>query len=270
MDCKYLVSRLSEVTDHTLPPHSARSCHFWVGYFQTITSIGELFVAEIILVFRLWAIYRQSRNILIGVLSLFLLSAVATVTVLAIQSKHAVGTNHPLPGIYICILTAKLNILYAVWIPVVVFEGVAFLLVASKAFMHLKHAGDVGAKSIMGVIFRDSFLYFLAIYAISLTNAMIYKFGQVNSIHSLMVKSLGKILTSGIDAQPGLYNIPQGPSSALISITTSRMLLNLRQKAKQDAEIFAKEMSTLRFGSRRVPQSEDVSAADSTPNAISS
>ncbi|KAJ8088591.1 hypothetical protein PM082_013834 [Marasmius tenuissimus] len=217
-----------EWSDHGLVLFDLVSCLFWVKYFQVITGTVELLVGEFILILRLWAIYKRKHIVLWPLLLLWAACGAASVTVLVMQSDGARGSNVPFPGINVCILTAKLNILWAYWVPFVVFEVVAFCLSAYKTFVHYQASQEyklAGFRSVslLMVMFRDSTFYFIIMLAVVLTNALVFRFGT-----------------------PGLYDIAHGPTSAIISIMLSHMILNLRKTARVSgrAEVQGTELSS--------------------------
>ncbi|KAJ7667538.1 hypothetical protein DFH06DRAFT_1182812 [Mycena polygramma] len=198
-------------------------------------SPAALVVTELILIMRIWAIYERKKVVLLAMLLLLACTTVASIVVLVIQARHTTGTNNPLPGIYLCILTSKLNILWAFWIPPLIFECIAFLLVAYKTFIHRRDS--VGTTvSLMSVIFRDSLLYFFVSLCVAIVNALVFRFGS-----------------------PGLYDISQGPSMALFSAVMSRLLLNLRKAGRDEHWNKVDRFSSIQFraGTMRSEQSSD-------------
>ena len=160
---------------------------------------AEIFIAEIVLIIRLWAIYGKSRLVLFGMSALLILTASASVAIAAVQNKNSAGrwhpcchsmtcsltkcisfsgTNEPIPGLFLCLVTSPVGIYYAYWlvlvleslneicnslprrIPTVVFESAAFTLAAYKTVQHVKEAGG-GQHTLMILIFRDSSAYFV-------------------------------------------------------------------------------------------------------------
>ncbi|KAK0496608.1 hypothetical protein EDD18DRAFT_211442 [Armillaria luteobubalina] len=96
----------------------------------------------------------------------------ASATVLEIQFMQWTGTNVLLPGIYLCTLTSKLNILYAYWIPIVIFETLMFLLAAFIGiadFNTPKMKSTYGHRSLLEIVVRDSLLYFVFTLYIRMT-----------------------------------------------------------------------------------------------------
>ncbi|KAK0187620.1 hypothetical protein F5146DRAFT_1003382 [Armillaria mellea] len=126
-------------------------CLAWVGYITIIDGTLQVFIADIILIIRLAAIYGRKKHVIVPVVVLYILTVAASSTVLAIRARNAKGalqdslsTNQPLPGIYLCTLTRKLNILYAYWqvfsswVPISVFEALIFLLAAFRVITDFK------------------------------------------------------------------------------------------------------------------------------------
>jgi len=184
-------------------------CRFWLIGFLPWTGAIAIFIAQIILVFRLYGLYGNSRKILVPILVFFTLCATAGFAILGWTVAHLSVTAHPFPGLTICANTNDAPILYAVWIPVLVFEAVAFALAMFKVCLHLRsefQAGGFGA-SLMEVILRDNIIYISVVTAIYVSNGMLWRFGP-----------------------PMMREVIDGPSVAIVSILGTRMLINLRER----------------------------------------
>ncbi|KAK0445797.1 hypothetical protein EV421DRAFT_2034300 [Armillaria borealis] len=226
---RYLVlfSQTFDLIGYFLPKPSYNVGLAWVGYITIIDGTLQVFIADIILIIRLAAIYGRKKRVIVPVVVLYILTVAASSTVLAIQARNATGTNQPLPGIYLCTLTSKLNILYAYWIPISVFEVLIFLLAAFRVitdFNGPKVLSAYGPLSLLAIVVRDSLFYFVVVLITALSNALEYRF-----------------------ASPGKYNVLYGPTSAALSISMSRMILNLRKTGQQEMVPPSLPLSTLQF-----------------------
>ncbi|KAG7441340.1 uncharacterized protein BT62DRAFT_490613 [Guyanagaster necrorhizus] len=228
-----LFSQTFDFAGYFLPKPSYNVGHAWVGYIIVINGSLQIFVADIILIIRLGAIYGRKKSIVVPMVALYILNVAASSTVLAIQAKHSTGSNEPLPGIYLCWLTSKLNILYAYWIPIAVFESVMFLLAAFRViddFNVPKMEGTYGPRSLLAIIVRDSLLYFVVVLAAALANALIYRFAALEK-----------------------YNVLHGATSAALSISMSRMILNLRKTGREENPPPSLQLSGLHFQEGSTP-----------------
>lgn len=222
-----LFAQTFDLLGYLLPQPSYNFCNVWLGYITIINGTLQVFISDIILIIRLGAIYGRKKSIVVPVVALFVLTMAASVTVLAIQSMQWTGTNMPLPGVYLCALTSKLNILYAYWIPIVVFETLTFLLAAFRVIAEFntpKMESTYGPRSLLEIVVRDSLLYFVVVLTTGLANALEYCF-----------------------ASPGKYNLLYGPTSAALSISMSRMILNLRKTGREENAPPTMQLSVLRF-----------------------
>ncbi|PBK68622.1 hypothetical protein ARMSODRAFT_208439 [Armillaria solidipes] len=159
-----LFAQTFDLPGYLLPQPSYNVRNVWLGYITIINGTLQIFISDIILIIRLGEIYGRKKSIVVPVVALFVLTMAASVTVLAIQSMQWTGTNMPLPGVYLCALTSKLYILYAYWIPIVVFETLMFLLAAFRVIAEFntpKMESTYGPRSLLEIVVRDSLLYFV-------------------------------------------------------------------------------------------------------------
>ncbi|KAH8085939.1 hypothetical protein BXZ70DRAFT_553460 [Cristinia sonorae] len=224
-----MVSRHIDTALYMIPQPSLNVSTIWFKYFQVMTATMEVLIAGLIMIMRLWAVYSRNKPLLAGLMVLWACCGASSIAVLAAQSRDAIGTNSPTTGVYFCIVTSKLSFLWAYWIPFIVFETVVFALAALKTWSYYRvsrrQLSVYRQLSLLEIMFHDSTAYFLILLAVCITNAAIYRFGK-----------------------PGMYNITQGPTTVIISITMSRMIFHLRQVAYNESagtEV-AEELSTFR------------------------
>ncbi|KAG7441639.1 uncharacterized protein BT62DRAFT_936949 [Guyanagaster necrorhizus] len=230
---RYLVlfSQTFDVVGYLLPKPTYNFCLAWVGYITVINGTLQVFIADIVLIIRLGAIYGRKKRIVVPVIVLYILTVAASSTVLGIQAHRATGTNEPVPGFFLCSLTSKLNILYAYWVPIAVFESIMFLLAAYRVISDFnvpKMESAYGPRSLLSIVVRDSLWYFVVVLTTGLANALEYRF-----------------------ASPGKYNVLHGPTSAALSISMSRVILNLRKTGRQENPLPTLQLSVLRFQAGR-------------------
>ncbi|KZT38676.1 hypothetical protein SISSUDRAFT_1061825 [Sistotremastrum suecicum HHB10207 ss-3] len=169
-----------------------------------------LFV-QLILTYRVYAIYNCNRRLLSFLLVLFFFTSTASAATIIVQTRidDPSINNEPAPGIYLCGSTAVPKFIWACYIPLLIFETVVFLLMAHKAVMQwgiklLPSGSDatVGEK-LVRVLFYDSFIYFISVLGIFTTMTFLFRFTSAS-----------------------VFNTATGPAFAMISILGSHMILN--------------------------------------------
>ncbi|KZS96447.1 hypothetical protein SISNIDRAFT_547850 [Sistotremastrum niveocremeum HHB9708] len=172
---------------------------------------SEIFIVQMVLTYRIYAIYERDRRVLMFLSFLLLCTSTAATATVIKQAKVSYGTNQPVPGIYLCDVTSRLNFLWAYWIPILIFETVVFGFMAYKALSKwkklkiLRHDQNptVGAK-LIGILFYDSFTYYICVLVLFTMMTFVFRY-----------------------ASESVIDIMTGPVFAIISILANRMLLNL-------------------------------------------
>ncbi|KZS96442.1 hypothetical protein SISNIDRAFT_547848 [Sistotremastrum niveocremeum HHB9708] len=207
-----IIAELLNVVVQSLPRPSVNVCQYWLGSWTSGTHTAEIFIVQMILSYRIYAVYECNRRLLIYLSILLLCTSTAATATLSMQVQATKGTltNEPAPGIYLCDVTAKLTYIWAYWIPILIFETVVFGLMAHKALnqwgvklLQPKASPSVGEKMVT-VLFYDSFIYFVSVLAVFTTLTFLFRYTSEN-----------------------VFNTAHGPSFAIISILANRMLLNL-------------------------------------------
>ncbi|KZT38216.1 hypothetical protein SISSUDRAFT_1062148 [Sistotremastrum suecicum HHB10207 ss-3] len=187
-------------------------CQYWLGSWTSGTHTAEIFIIQMILSYRIYAVYECNRRLLIYLSILLLCTSTAATATLSMQVQATKGTltNEPAPGIYICDVTAKLKFIWAYWIPILIFESVVFALMAHKALnqwgvrlLQPKASPSIGEKMV-AILFYDSFIYFVSVLVVFTTLTFLFRYTSEN-----------------------VFNTAHGPSFAIISVLANRMLLNL-------------------------------------------
>ncbi|KZT38220.1 hypothetical protein SISSUDRAFT_772587 [Sistotremastrum suecicum HHB10207 ss-3] len=142
-----------------------------------------------VLTYRIYAIYERDRRVLMFLSFLLLCTSTAATATVIKQAKVSYGTNQPVPGIYLCDVTSRLNFLWAYWIPILIFETVVFGFMAYKALSKwkklkiLRHDQNptVGAK-LIGILFYDSFTYYICVLVLFTMMTFVFRYASESVI----------------------------------------------------------------------------------------
>ncbi|KAF8870370.1 hypothetical protein BD779DRAFT_547154 [Infundibulicybe gibba] len=167
----------------------------------------EVLLVQGILIARLQAMYAYNKMLLKFLLLLYVASGTSAIFVAAFSLRTNIVTAHPAPGLVVCSSLTPPGHIYALWIPILGFESIAFCLAAQKAFYHLWRNPFKGSSVMrfMEVVLRDSVIYFFIILAAYLVNTFIWRF-----------------------ASPNLLDVVHGMTLATVSLLGTRMLINLK------------------------------------------
>ncbi|KZT43413.1 hypothetical protein SISSUDRAFT_1057807 [Sistotremastrum suecicum HHB10207 ss-3] len=195
----------------------------WGGFFIAATGSVQVSLAELILILRLYAIYESNRMILYCLVPLLsVTSGVSLVVLWFAQAKRTEMATYP---VRFCHTITNRNFLYAFWLPILVFECTAFGFAAYKTHEHMRElnrfrpAGirnTLSAARIFEILFRDSLLYFASALILFLANGLMWRYAALQDL-----------------------TLIDGPTSVLIAILTSRMILNVHQSQDKHMEAYS-------------------------------
>ncbi|TFK22814.1 hypothetical protein FA15DRAFT_757739 [Coprinopsis marcescibilis] len=192
--------------------------------FKGASSIALIGVTTLLMILRVWALYRNSRLVL--AFMLFLLSCQIALSAAGLNTGFPVIlSNVPIHG---CIHTSRSVLFSAIWICPVITDAVAFVLMLCRKKDYrmarpVSISGVKGSLSLSDTIFRDGTMYFLAVLVSNLTNALIFFLANEN------LKPIA------------------GPFNQLLtSMLVSRLVMNLRNAGAAASgpptEIFTQEI----------------------------
>jgi len=152
-------------------------------YWQAAAAAVQVLLTHVILALRLYAMYGNSRKILLFLVAL-IIAEFLCIVVGNVVGSHGIGshttvyTNEPLPGIFICAPGPKIHyrwapFLYTAILPV---ESVFLWLALRKAWMQ---SPSVGGRTLMQRLTRDSVFYFILIFSVYIGNTIIWTFNHV-------------------------------------------------------------------------------------------
>jgi len=178
------------------PQWTGLACSRFVA-FEGSTTIALIAVCELIMILRIYALYRRSNRILLFLGTLW----IAQITISSIGISNGFALPLP-PGFVGCIFTGKKAIFPAIWVSPVVTDGVMFLLTLNRSREFLKKSGTAPT---LYIFVRDGTIYFLIICIANLLNILIYFLAEVD------LKPIGASF-----------------SQLATSVMISRLVLNLR------------------------------------------
>ncbi|KAJ7707398.1 hypothetical protein B0H17DRAFT_1191903 [Mycena rosella] len=174
---------------------------------EAITCSFIVVTADIILVMRVWVLYGRAKKLLYFFLPLIIVEIiamliVAVLTILPLRDYFHIGTT--ILGCYSLRVPRYLTF-YA--IPPAVTTFIAFGMTIYKCGLSL--FDNSGAyMPVITLFFRDGVFWFLAMFAISFTDLLVWARGR-----------------------PGLAQATIAPATVLVSVIGSRILLNLKRVA---------------------------------------
>jgi len=186
---------------------SQNFCYHWLRC-QGWASAIVVWSMQVIMQFRIFAMYKRSRSISIFVAVCFIGEVIAMSSILAYSYKHIDAVSEPLSQVHICTPINVPSYFYAFWLPIISFECILLLLalwIGGQHIFELWTLRQWDSERVISILLRDSIFYFLATLAAYTTNAVLW-------------------LT-----YPAIWiEIPTGFSISTTCIMGCRMLLNLR------------------------------------------
>lgn len=209
-----IVSQTFNTTAQLHPVGSDAFCKFWLAGLYTWSGALEILVAQCILLARLNAVYGNKQSFFLATSAFLALTTSAYCSVFIYNVVRMRVTAHPYPGVNMCIAVNGTGPLYLIWIPVLLFEAVAFGLLMHKVVGQMRRDQRVrfSRKTLLHVIMRDNLVYFAIILVLYLAEGILW------AQHDIPEREL-------LD----------GPSIAIISILGNRMLLNIRRRNRDAA-----------------------------------
>jgi len=168
--------------------------------------VWGIFIAELILVFRTWAIWGKSSKLALSLLAFLCCLAIPT-GIIAYIGLNSVEFS-PSPSLLeTCWVTKPISpILFIDYVIIVAFESVVLALTLYKGLQHLRQS----SSSLIVTLYRDGVLYYTYLIGFSLLNIV--------------------VLVIAPKPAPSLILMQRD----LHSILTGRILLNLREAACRD------------------------------------
>lgn len=181
-------------------PWSKSVCDRYVLFPEALKLVNS-FGVGLVFIIRLFAIYNQSRAMLL--FGSFLLAAELGTKIWAFTD----GTRLDLPDGFVgCILVGRTSSRFVFsWIAELFFDSAMFILTLWRTIAYNNALNNGSTKSLMRLIQRDGIAYYATISIINLVTVVIFLFASAN-----------------------LKSISAGFSVSIMSIMVSRLILNLR------------------------------------------
>ncbi|GLB38914.1 hypothetical protein LshimejAT787_0600760 [Lyophyllum shimeji] len=184
------------------------SC-FRFFHWQGWTGLIACMIAEVILQMRLYAMYSLNKKVLAVMGGCFIVATAASAFVLGSVLSKITATAFPLtPNLIFCVPSNISHQFFVFWIPMLAFETLMCGLALYKGYETFRTSGSRfrTGRYLVGILIRDSVLYFLVMFATYLTNLLVW-----------------------ITASQNLLEIPIGFSVALSCVMGNHIVLNVRQ-----------------------------------------
>lgn len=190
-------------------PHLSNA--FCLNFFrwQGWTGLIACMIAEVILQMRLYAMYSLNKKVLAVMGGCFIVATAASATVMGTVLSRITAVAYPLtPNLIFCVPSNISHHFFAFWIPMLAFETLLCGMALYKGYETFRSSGSRfrTGRHLVGILIRDSILYFLVMFATYLTNLLVW-----------------------ITASQNLLEIPIGFSVALSCVMGNRIVLNVRQ-----------------------------------------
>jgi len=176
----------------------------WQGW----TGLLGCMFAEGILQIRIYALYSLNKKILALMLILFVLCLTSSAYVMITVLSSVTASAFPVPGGTFCIVKGVPRHFYTFWIPMLLFETLLCTLAIIQGVQTYKAQGSLfrRGRQLVGILVRDSLMYFLIICSTYLTCLLMWAVAPVN-----------------------LLGVPIGFSLAMSCVLANRVVLNVRQ-----------------------------------------
>jgi len=147
-------------------------------FVQSWLGVLLLFLIQLTLQVRLYALYRASKTILALMTLGYVCEIAAMLTIFVLLDAGSQITNEIMNGLYICadLEAPSFYRQYVIWLPVVAYDGILFLLAARRGvsiWMSGYRAKRVDGVYIADVLVKDNVGYFVCILLICIISVVI-------------------------------------------------------------------------------------------------
>ncbi|KAF8582171.1 hypothetical protein K439DRAFT_1661960 [Ramaria rubella] len=157
-------------------------------------------LAEIVLIFRTWAIWGQKRKVALGlpILLIIVVIPLGFLTRIGLTSvTYADVSELPIPNLQSCFITKNddITILWD-YVVILAFETVILVLTLIKGFQHYRHT----TSSLVSTLYQDGILYYVYLLLLSIANVLFLALveGKTGATLILMQRVFHAILTGRI------------------------------------------------------------------------
>lgn len=176
-----------------------------------------VWLVQIILQMRLFALYNRSRKVLLLMGSAFLVEILAMIAILITANLTSGTSNEPIPGVKICTNEDTSNSFYVFWLPILCFEFLLCSLAVRAGIQRSRDEISYMALSnrvfLFDVLIKGNVGYFLVIFLVGVVNAVMW--GALS---------------------PEWVEIPEGFPHGVAVIAGCRLILHIRHAATPASE----------------------------------
>ncbi|EGO22711.1 hypothetical protein SERLADRAFT_393218 [Serpula lacrymans var. lacrymans S7.9] len=176
--------------------------------FQSWASTIIIWTMQIIMQFRIYAMYQWSKKIICFVAACFIIEVAFMFAVKMVSARSGAYPDlSPIDGVHPCIYKALPDFLYSSWVAMMSYESILF---SFAVWMGIKHVKEMRALrylrggSIFEVLIRDSSFYFML--------------------------TLSTCAGMWLALPADMFEVPEGFSIAVTTIMGCRLVLNLREE----------------------------------------
>ncbi|KAJ7848484.1 hypothetical protein B0H14DRAFT_2767863 [Mycena olivaceomarginata] len=202
---------------------------------EIILSIICVAMNQVIMQIRIHAMYNQNRalKIILSLLFVLELSAEFTIGIVKLATDHV--TIAPIPGLQTPLSFCDEKIpkyFFALPIPLMGFESILFALALYKGYIHYRESPNKAwfGSRLVGVIFRDSILFFACGFTVNLLNVLIWALGPYD-----------------------LFNLGTAWGITVPALAATHVLINMREVYNQPFNDTKVTEETIQFQAARRP-----------------
>ncbi|ESK86085.1 hypothetical protein Moror_9342 [Moniliophthora roreri MCA 2997] len=215
-------------------------CHRFF-YWQGSTGLFACMIAEIILQMRLYALYFLNRRVLAIMVTTFILTSASAAAIMGVVlSGVEAKSKIPFIPTTFCFPSNVPHYFYAFWIPILTFETVLCSLALFRGYQTFRTSGSPfqSGQRLIGVLIRDSVVYFLVMFATYLTNLLVWVW-DINYLE-----------------------VTVGFSVAMSCVLGNRVIINVRQVNKEMETEKKSRERTNSVKKSKIPEPEPVIDCD--------
>jgi len=176
----------------------------WQGW----TGLVAYMLPELLLQFRIYALWRLNKKILCLLLISFIATSATAATIMGTTLSGLKGEILPLTGDSLCAAVTTPSSFFTFWIPPLVFESLLCTLAIIRAAQSYMVDGSSffrSARNVAYILVRDSVLYYVVVFTTYLTCLLMW-----------------------LIAGEALLEVPIGFSVVMSCVMANRLILNLR------------------------------------------
>ncbi|KAH7925224.1 hypothetical protein BV22DRAFT_1129157 [Leucogyrophana mollusca] len=183
-----------------------------------------VWIMQITLQMRIYALYNRSRRVLIFMTLTFLGEVIAMSTILALANSRTIVVNDPLPDVKICAVDNLPNFLFSLWMPIIIFEGLLCMFAlwagVKQLVLRSKLEGFRGGRAVDALV-KGNVFYFLCLLIPCTLNVVVwatvgdsyvdmtqgYGFATAIVVGCRLVISLRRALSPGSESDTALISL---------------------------------------------------------------